>query len=151
MNMKTGFLLAAIPAALLTFTVACDGATTTDCAVDADCVGTTNSVGDATPICDETLLICVADGGVDECAEALDCQILDGSDGAGCEASADCPEDEACVEGFGGEGFCVVTGGADVCDLVDGFETASLPEVGGGNIDVCIAEDGTCTDGACDL
>lgn len=142
-------LLAALPVALLAFTVACDnGSNVTECTVDADCADLAD-----TPICDPTLLICVADdGGEDECAEDLDCQILDGSDGAGCEGSDECPDDEACVEGFGGEGFCVVTGGAEVCDLVDGFETASLPEVGGGgNIDVCIAEEGTCTDGACEL
>lgn len=145
--MKTSFLLAAIPAALLSLTVACDsGSNVVECASDVDCPA------DA-PICDLTTDpgVCVPDGGVDECAEDLDCQILDGSDGAGCEGSDECPDDEACVEGFNGEGFCVVTDVGGTCDLVDGFEAANLPEVGGGNIDVCIADEGTCTDGACDL
>jgi hypothetical protein len=146
--MKMNLLLAAIPAALLTFTVACDSdSAVVECASDTDCPA------DA-PVCDLATDpgVCVPDGGgEDECSEDLDCQILDGSDGAGCEGSDECPDDEACVEGFNGDGFCVVTGGADICDLVDGFETANLPEVGGGNIDVCIAEEGTCTDGACDL
>lgn len=143
--MKTTFLLAAIPAALLALTVACDNdSAAIDCTVDSDCPADV-------PVCDPTLQICVA-GGEEECGEDLDCQILDGSDGAGCEGSDQCPDDEGCVEGFNGDGFCVVTGDQTTCDLVDGFTSVSLPEVGGaGNLDVCVAEDGTCTNGACEL
>lgn len=145
--MKTRFLLAAIPAALLSLTAACDNdSAVIECGSDADCPA------DA-PVCDLATDpgVCVP-AGEEECAENLDCQILDGADGAGCGSSAECPDDEGCAEGFNGEGFCLVTGDQTTCDLVDGFTSVSLPEAGGGgNIDVCVAEDGTCTNGACDL
>ena len=141
--MKIFLSLALACTGLIALTIACDSASNvTECTVDADCVDV-----DATFICGEDG-ICGAD--TSECAADLDCQIIDGADGADCTASSDCEDNEGCAEGFDGAGFCLVTGGADICGLVDGFDSESLPEKGGaGDRDFCVSTDGTCTDAAC--
>lgn len=151
--MKMTFLLA-IPAALLSLTVACDGGSVTDCTVDTDCTDTVNSVGDPTPFCDGT--ICIASVG--ECAEDIDCELRDddsatSSDENACSASTDCDAGEHCVEIGGDQGGAVCTleaVGGDNCDAVGGTNSTSVTDTENNSFNACLSSatcegNGSCT------
>src|SRR5688500_14480738 len=92
--MKTKlFLLAAIPATVLSLTFACDAGSAIECASDIDCPA-------ETPTCDLSIDpgVCVAES-EPECTENIECQVTDFGDEDACDATSDCAAGEACVDG----------------------------------------------------
>jgi hypothetical protein len=142
--MKMRLLLAALPLALLSLTVACDN----DSAV-IDCVSDTDCPAD-TPTCDPTLEQCVADV-PDECTEDVDCQLINPDAPTtveNCDNNDDCADDgtEACV--FANEAtVCAIiaAGPGDCGDDVD----RTVDQVEGGEATVCVSADGSCDAGSC--
>ena len=104
--MKFSLALIAVPAALLAFSSACDdGSAAIDCTLDTDCPA-------ETPICDETLLICVADeedNTPDECAENIDCQLINPDAPTSIE---NCDNDDDCAD----DGTELFEGTSFVCE-----------------------------------
>lgn len=130
--------------------VGCDASPNTPCVLDADCVDP------GEPVCDAVLDICVPARAA-ECAVDVDCQIRSGCLSK-CAANSECIEGDRCVVGFGGQGYCCLEdeideadpADDDACSLSPGFVSQSLADTGGNNIDVCIAETGSCdAAGAC--
>lgn len=128
----------------------CGGATT--CTADADCDGTTNSVGDETPWCDTAASVCAPLD--DECTVDLDCQLLDADSATStaehaCSANADCDAGEACIETTTGFHKCAGPSVAGDCSAVAGTDAVDVEDVAGATFETCLSA-ATCEDnGAC--
>jgi hypothetical protein len=87
---------------------ACDGIGGDTCATDADCAGSTNDLGDETPICDESVTVCVPA----ECSADDECQVTDAGLSDSCQDDSDCNEDQPrCVQGSSDTKHCVAEQG----------------------------------------
>src|SRR5688572_22694821 len=122
--------------------VACDGTDTTPCpGGDPECVGTTNSVGDATPVCDDDGAICVPE----LCTENTECQVTDAGGSDNCAGDDDCADDEACLPGDQGNGHCVFVNDPAGSDCGE-FEGVPLEEVTVDGTPFCADPDVSCED-----
>lgn len=139
-HMKTKLLLAALPAALLTFSFACDNdSAAIDCESDVDCPA-------EQPTCDPTLLICIAEA-EPQCTEDIECQVTDLGGSDACEANSDCADGEVCVDGSDATAHCILLA-AGGCK---GFGEATVDDVEGNSQTICVDEAVGCNaDGECE-
>lgn len=135
----TSFAFAAL--ALFTLVAAgCPEGGLTDCTTDADCDGTSNDLGDGTPVCDVDSQICVPDS--DQCTDDFQCQATDIGSTDTCTANADCDVGDKCVNGADDQSHCVTVGG----NCPAGSAEVSADDVNGEAQTFCADDSVTCSD-----